>query len=163
MHTDVSYKSLTNKTDHCPDVLCLLLIFLKYIWLLEITLFLPIACLSLTVRQRKQQFWFLNRVQPGECYHLFTKAREMTLADYPLPEILRTRLDEVILQIKILQLGKTKPFLERVMDPPDPRAVELSIKVRCIMNHMRELISSELTYFSVFFIHSVLRCKLSQQ
>lgn len=87
----------------------------------------------------------------------------MTLADYPLPEMLRTRLDEVILQIKILQLGKTKPFLERVMDPPDPRAVELSIKVRCIMNHMRELISSELTYFSVFFIHSVLRCKLSQQ
>jgi ATP-dependent RNA helicase DHX36 len=53
----------------------------------------------------------------------------MTLAYYPLPEMLRTRLDEVILQIKILQLGKTKPFLERVMDPPDVRAVELSVKV----------------------------------
>jgi len=163
MHTNVSYKSLTSKTDNCLDVLCLLLIFLKYIWLLEITLFLPSACLLLTVRQRKQQFWFLNRVQPGECYHLFTKAREMTLADYPLPEMLRTRLDEVILQIKILQLGRAKPFLERVMDPPDPRAVELSIKVCCIMKHVRELISSELTCFSVFFVHSVLTCKLSQQ
>lgn len=87
----------------------------------------------------------------------------MTLADYPLPEMLRTRLDEVILQIKILQLGRTKPFLERVMDPPDPRAVELSIKVCCILKHVGELISIDLTYFSVFFIPSVLRCKLSQQ
>jgi hypothetical protein len=80
------------------------------------------------------------RVQPGECYHLYTKAREMTLADYPLPEMLRTRLDEVILQIKILQLGKAKPFLERVMDPPDPRAVELSIKVHCIVKWCESLI-----------------------
>ncbi|PSN56785.1 ATP-dependent RNA helicase DHX36 [Blattella germanica] len=66
---------------------------------------------------------------PGECYHLYTRAREMILEDYPLPEMLRSRLEEVILQLKILQLGKTKPFLARVMDPPDPRAVELSIKL----------------------------------
>lgn len=87
--------------------------------------------------------FFLCRVQPGECYHLYTKAREMTLADYPLPEMLRTRLDEVILQIKILQLGKTKPFLERVMDPPDPRAVELSIKVHCIVKCLESLIMTK--------------------
>jgi ATP-dependent RNA helicase DHX36 len=59
----------------------------------------------------------------------------MALADYPLPEMLRTRLDEVILQLKILQLGKTKPFLERVLDPPDSRAVALSIKVNLIISN----------------------------
>lgn len=63
----------------------------------------------------------------------------MALADYPLPEMLRTCLDEVILQIKILQLGKTKMFLERVMDPPDPRAVELSIKVNYVVQHLENL------------------------
>ncbi|KAJ9578179.1 hypothetical protein L9F63_005568 [Diploptera punctata] len=60
----------------------------------------------------------------------------MTLASYPLPEMLRTRLEEVILQIKILQLGNAKSFLERVMDPPDPRAVELSIKLLENLNAM---------------------------
>jgi hypothetical protein len=65
--------------------------------------------------------------------------------------MLRTRLDEGILQINILQLGRTKPFLERVMDPPDPRAVELSIKVCYIMKHVMELISNDLTIFSMCF------------
>jgi ATP-dependent RNA helicase DHX36 len=71
----------------------------------------------------------LYRVQSGVCYHLFSRGREAILADYPLPEMLRTRLEEVILSIKLLQLGKAAPFLEKVMDPPNPRAVSLAIQV----------------------------------
>jgi len=41
-------------------------------------------------------FSCLNR--PGICYHLFSRAREMTLDLYVLPEILRTRFESVILQ-----------------------------------------------------------------
>lgn len=66
-------------------------------------------------------------MKPGICYHLYSKAREHTFDHYPLPEMLRSRLDEVILQIKILQLGKADPFLASVMDPPDPKAIELSL------------------------------------
>lgn len=43
--------------------------------------------------------------------------------------MLRTRLEEVILNIKLLQLGKVSPFLEKVMDPPNPKAVSLALEV----------------------------------
>lgn len=78
--------------------------------------------------------YVLYRVKSGECYHIYTKAREMTFAQYPLPEMLRTRLEEVILQIKILQLGKVKDFLSTVMDPPDLKAIDLSLELLQILN-----------------------------
>lgn len=68
-----------------------------------------------------------GRVQPGVCYHLFTKARRMILEKYLKPEILRTRLEDVLLMIKILQLGKAEPFLERLLDAPNPAAVAVSL------------------------------------
>jgi ATP-dependent RNA helicase DHX36 len=74
------------------------------------------------------------RVQPGICYHLFSERREMALANYPVPEMLRSRLEEVVLQVKILQQGLVSPFLSKVMQPPDPRAIDNSLKV---LRHMR--------------------------
>lgn len=53
----------------------------------------------------------------------------MTLESYPLPEMLRSRLDEVIMKVKMLQLGSVRPFLNRVMNPPDPLAVNHSLEV----------------------------------
>jgi ATP-dependent RNA helicase DHX36 len=51
----------------------------------------------------------------------------MTLDQFVLPEILRTRLEEVILQIKSLGLGLAKPFLSKVMNPPDEKAIDLAL------------------------------------
>lgn len=68
-----------------------------------------------------------GRVQPGICFHLFSRARRMVLDRYLKPEILRTRLEDVILMMKVLQLGKTEPFFETLLDPPDPAAVALSL------------------------------------
>ncbi|XP_071450154.1 ATP-dependent DNA/RNA helicase DHX36-like [Hetaerina americana] len=79
-----------------------------------------------------------GRVQPGVCYHLYSRAREMMLAEYPLPEMLRSRLEDVILQLKVLRLGKVRPFLQKVMDPPDPRAIELSLKLLHTLNALDE-------------------------
>lgn len=58
----------------------------------------------------------------------------MTFDQYPTPEMLRTRLEEVILQIKILQLGKAKSFLASVMDPPDMKAIDLSLDLLRVLN-----------------------------
>lgn len=85
-----------------------------------------------------KHIYLFCRVRNGECYHMYTKAREMTLAQYPLPEMLRTRLEEVILQIKILQLGKVKEFLSTVMDPPDLKAIHLSLELLQTLNALDE-------------------------
>lgn len=52
-----------------------------------------------------------GRVQPGVCFHLYSRARDRMLEDYQKPEILRCRLEDTILTTKILQCGKAQPFL----------------------------------------------------
>lgn len=79
-----------------------------------------------------------GRVQEGVCYHLFSRGREKFLEQYQLPEMLRTRLEEVILQAKILQLGKIEPFLQKVLDPPSPKAVKLSLMLLVGMRALDE-------------------------
>uniref|UniRef100_A0A672YPY7 RNA helicase n=1 Tax=Sphaeramia orbicularis TaxID=375764 RepID=A0A672YPY7_9TELE len=72
--------------------------------------------------------FFMYRVRPGKCYHLYNNLRASLLDDYQLPEIMRTPLEELCLQIKILKLGSIARFLEKALDPPTEKAVNLSIK-----------------------------------
>jgi hypothetical protein len=66
--------------------------FLLFLWCSK-SCVLVIAFLSF--------FFSFLRVQPGHCYHLYNGLRASLLDDYQLPEILRTPLEELCLQIKV--------------------------------------------------------------
>lgn len=68
-----------------------------------------------------------SRVQAGHCFHVFTKYQLEQLSEYQLPEMLRTPLEELVLQIKVLKLGQAESFLQKAIQAPDPQAVNNAI------------------------------------
>jgi len=62
-----------------------------------------------------------GRVAPGVCYRLYTQDDYNARSPYTDPEIRRTNLAAVVLQMRAFRLGDPTgfPFLE----PPDPRAI----------------------------------------
>lgn len=51
------------------------------------------------------------------------------MPQYQLPEILRTPLQELCLNIKSLQLGAVATFLSKALQPPDALSVQNAIEL----------------------------------
>ncbi|XP_024627593.2 DExH-box ATP-dependent RNA helicase DExH3 [Medicago truncatula] len=86
---------------------------------------LPSWISQASARQRRGR---AGHVQPGECYHLYPKCVYEAFSEYQLPEILRTPLNSLCLQIKSLQVESIGKFLSSALEAPDPRAVQNAIE-----------------------------------
>ncbi len=62
-----------------------------------------------------------GRTGPGTCIRLFSEEDYLSRSEYTLPELLRSNLAEVILQMISLSLGDPRKF--PFIDPPAPRAI----------------------------------------
>ncbi|KAI3448724.1 hypothetical protein Pfo_005389 [Paulownia fortunei] len=85
---------------------------------------LPSWISQASARQRRGR---AGRVQPGECYHLYPQCVYEAFAEYQLPELLRTPLNSLCLQIKSLQVESIGDFLSAALQPPEPLAVQNAV------------------------------------
>ncbi|KAK7320141.1 hypothetical protein RJT34_04875 [Clitoria ternatea] len=96
---------------------------------------LPSWISKAAARQRRGR---AGRVQPGECYHLYPRCVYDAFADYQLPELLRTPLQSLCLQIKSLQLGSISEFLSKALQPPEPLSVQNAVDYLKIIGALDE-------------------------
>lgn len=68
-----------------------------------------------------------GRVQEGICYHLYCRGRSKSLSLFEEPEILRIRLDEILLTIKVLCIKQVKWFISTLIDIPEEHVVTNSV------------------------------------
>ncbi|XP_024401897.1 DExH-box ATP-dependent RNA helicase DExH3 [Physcomitrium patens] len=87
---------------------------------------LPTWISQASARQRRGR---AGRVTPGISYHLYPRAVYDAFAEYQQPELLRTPLHSLCLQIKSLKLGSVSQFLSRALQPPEPLAVQNSVEL----------------------------------
>ena len=64
-----------------------------------------------------------GRVRPGIAVHLFPAAAYEQLAAHPEPEMRRTPLEDIVLQVQALGIPDAAEFLFQALDPPDPDAI----------------------------------------
>ncbi|XP_054809447.1 DExH-box ATP-dependent RNA helicase DExH5, mitochondrial isoform X2 [Prosopis cineraria] len=96
---------------------------------------LPTWISRVSAQQRRGR---AGRVQPGECFHLYPRCVYDTFAEYQLPEILRTPLQSLCLQIKSLRLGSISEFLSRALQSPELLAVQNAIEYLKVIGALDE-------------------------
>lgn len=70
-----------------------------------------------------------GRVKPGICWRVYHQSyfQSNVVEEYPIPQIKRIPLEEIILQILYLQLGKPELFLSQCLESPSIQQIRAAI------------------------------------
>lgn len=83
-----------------------------------------------------------GRIQNGTCFHLYTKETETQALAQPIPEIRRTRLENLYLVVKAMGINKVEDFLNSGLDPPEAQSLK---KARSMLGEIGALTIEEQT------------------
>ena len=87
-----------------------------------------LQCTWISKSNSKQRAGRAGRVQDGNYYALFSRARHNSLRAVGLPEMLRSDLQEICLDIKAQAFkSPIREFLSEALEPPAPLAVDASV------------------------------------
>ncbi|CAK7902310.1 putative ATP-dependent RNA helicase YLR419W [[Candida] anglica] len=67
-----------------------------------------------------------GRITNGNCYHMYSRDTVAEMLDQPIPEIKRTRLENLFLVVKSMGIDKVEAFLNSGLDPPDQSSLAKS-------------------------------------
>lgn len=77
----------------------------------------------------KQRRGRAGRTRPGQCYKLFMRDTENNkMRAQQVPELLRTPLEQLCLQVKSMGESNVKTFLQDALDPPSIQALDSAIR-----------------------------------
>ncbi|CAM9576881.1 unnamed protein product [Ectocarpus sp. 4 AP-2014] len=70
-----------------------------------------------------------GRVRAGKCWRLYPEAfHQSYMPTHTLAEMLRTPLEELVLQVLLLELGSPAEFLDRAVEPPPPKMLRAALR-----------------------------------
>ena len=98
-----------------------------------------LKCTWISKSNSKQRAGRAGRVQNGNYYALFTKARFESMRAIGLPELLRSDLQETCLNIKAQKLQTPiRQFLAEAIEPPPAQAVDASVSSLIALDALNE-------------------------
>jgi len=104
-----------------------------------------------------------GRVRAGFCWRLYTKQfHDVGMDEYPVPEIKRVPLEEVVLQILLLKLGMPEEFLGLCLEPPSFSHIKAAVKALLDINAILPQPQLPLTPLGIHLARMPVDCRIGK-